>query len=569
MNKKFLLLALLCVLGISSCGTGSNPTSSSTNSSDVSSGQQTQTVSIENVRNIVDVDEVVTIKGVVVKHNYTGQSTPYITGFWIADDTGSIYIYGENSAKSVSVGNQIIVKGKKCFYIPQNDTGSATSMNYKGMMQLKEPEILSNDKLTHPIPESAINELSIAEINQIPLSENITGNIYKVKGRYSLSSQVDFTNYYIEDLNRVDSLMAYTQSNGKDFAWTNSYDDKTVEMLIIVSIAKPGVNSWRFCPVEFLNDNVTVSNEDEATYALNRAIDNFDESYDVDTMVEFNKNDPKLNGAIISVTSSSNQIIITEELDTIKVTISASSVGVVSVTISVNYEGVIKEKVLEIEIKEKVSYQTIPISEVRMKDDGEVVTIEAIVAKITYKSSMTKQGLFLVDATGSMFAYFNNDPESQLSAIEEGNKIVLSATVNHYVKDENNATNANYDGDFQLTDNVVLNIDKNKYSIPTTSYTDSSIATIMSTSFSTNLTGNIYKVTCKVVRNDSTYSKSYSLYDVNDTSISLPLYSQNSGADFTWLDDYNNQEVTMLVAVQNLNLKKSDSHYRGCPISIL
>ena len=575
MNKKFLLLTLLCTLGMASCGVGGNPSSSNTSSntsstttSQTSSAQQVQTVSIASVRTTTNVDEVVAVKGVVVKHNYTGQSTPYITGFWIADETGSIYVYGENSAKTVSEGNEVVVRGKKCFYIPQNDTGAASTMNYQGMMQLKEPEIISNDKGTHAIPTTAIIEKSIAEINQIPLSENITGNIYKVKGRYSMSSQADFTNYYIEDLNRVDSLMAYTQSNGKDYAWTNSYDGKTVEMLMVASIAKPGVNSWRFCPVAFLNDSVTVSDEEEAIYALDRAASNFGEKYDVDTTVEISKNDPKLSGATISVSSTSSQITVTEELDVIKVTISVSQVGVVPLTVSVSYEGVTKEKVLDIELEEKVTYQTTPISEVRTKNDGEVVTIEAIVAKITYKSSMVKQGLFLVDETGSMFAYFNNDPLSQLTSIEEGNKIILTATVAHYIKNASNAANANYSGDFQLTENTILNVDKNKYEIPVTSYSESSIATIMSTPLSTNLTGNIYKVTCKVVRNDGQY-KSYSLFDVNDTTVSLPLYSQVSGSDFTWLDPYNNQEVTMLVAVQNLNLKSDGSFYRGCPICVL
>lgn len=580
MNKKILLLSLIFSIGIVGCSKdnsssnlNTNPNSNSSISSkeeitNSSSIDQYGALDISEVRNNVDVDEIVTIRGVVVKHNYTGQSTPYITGFWVADSTGSIYIYGENVAKSVEEGNKVVVKGKKCFYIPQNDTGSAASMNYTGMMQLKEPELLENDNAKNSIPDSVITETTIADINNIPLSTNITGNIYKVKGRYSVVNTSDFTNYYINDLNRKDSLMAYTQSNGKDYKWTNEYDGKTVEMLIIVSIAKPGVNSWRFCPVEILDDDVKVSAEEEATYAAERALDNFSDTYNVNTTVEFSKEDQYLEGSIITISSESNQIEVNIVEDKISVKILASTLGKITLKASVSYEGALVEKTKDIEIVEKDDFDTITISEVREKEDGEEVTIEAVVAKLTYKSSMTKQGLFLVDNTGSLFAYFGSAGASQLEEVEDGYKVVLKATVTHYIKNAENASNENYDGDFQLSDGEILNIDKNVYDIPLGSYTESTIATIASTEPSNNITGNIYKVTCKVVKNTG-YSTSYSLYDLDDTTKSLPLYSQNSGNDFKWLDEYVNQEVTMLVAVQNLNLKASGSFYRGCPIQVL
>lgn len=78
----------------------------------------------------------------VVAYNYTGQSTPYITGFWLADQTDKIYIYGEDVAKSVQPGNKVTVLGTKAYYIPQNDAGSAAAINYKGMVQLTSPSLL-------------------------------------------------------------------------------------------------------------------------------------------------------------------------------------------------------------------------------------------------------------------------------------------------------------------------------------------------------------------------------------------------------------------------------------------
>ena len=586
-NKAVLFMSLLTALSLNGCkliiqDSLSSVSSSSNyinNSSSIDSSSKNEVnndyVKINDVREKAEVGEIVTIRGVVVKHNYTGQSTPYITGFWIADDSGSIYIYGENSAKSVSEGNKVVVKGTKGFYIPNNDTGAAISMNYTGMMQLTNPEILENDGKHNEIPSNAITETTIAEINKIPLSTNISGNIYKVRGSYSRVAQSDFVNYYLNDFNKVDSIMAYTQSNGKDYKWTDGYDGKNVEMLIIVSLAKPGVNSWRMCPVAFLSDDIKVSDEEEATYAAQRVLSKFSSTYDVDTLVEISKEEEKLSGSEVSITSTSNNVKVTESNNILNVNILTSTLGKFEITVTVKYKTVTISLNKEIEIVKKSDYDTMKISEVKTKDDGIIVTIEAVVAKITYKSSMTKQGLFLVDDSSSIFAYFGTSVASQLENVEEGNKIVLKAKVDHYIKNADNASNENYSGDFQLTNGEILNIDSNIYDIPVSSYSDSTVTTIASTKPENNITGNIYKVRAIVVKNVSTYATSYNLKEVNDlvpsgtTAASIPLYSQNSGNDFKWLDEYEGEEVTILVGVQNLNLKASGSFYRCCPIKVL
>ena len=72
----------------------STPTiTSSESSSETSSEEEIPTVAISSLRNL-EVGQVATIRGVVVNLNYTGQSTPYAVGFWMADETGSVYIYG-------------------------------------------------------------------------------------------------------------------------------------------------------------------------------------------------------------------------------------------------------------------------------------------------------------------------------------------------------------------------------------------------------------------------------------------------------------------------------------------
>ena len=381
-KKSLLFFALLCTLA--ACGGNSSSSSSkqsvpqaptSTSSTPVVSSSSSLSSStssvddlydkVEYVRNELSEGEVATVRGVVVKHNYTGQSTPYITGFWLADKTGSIYVYGEEVAKSVEVGNTVVVKGAKAYYIPQNDQGAAASVNYKGMLQLTLPEILENDHLTTGTPStSAITFTTVKDILEIPLTEDITGQIFCVKGRWSKVTPADFTNYYLNDLNRVDSIMAYTQSNGKDYAWTDAYDGKTVEMFIIVSLGKPGVGAWRMCPVSFIDDNVQVSAQEEANYAAERLLNEFADTYNTETTVTFAKEDEFLVGSNRTISSSSNQITVNNGETENSVVISASELGKITIEASVTFDGATGTATKEIEIVEKPKVPSTPIAEV-------------------------------------------------------------------------------------------------------------------------------------------------------------------------------------------------------------
>lgn len=601
-KKSLLFFALLCTLA--ACGgnnssssskqsvpqvptsTSSTPVVSSSSSTPVvstssstsvvsSSSSSTSSVDdlydkVEYIRNELVEGEIATVRGVVVKHNYTGQSTPYITGFWLADKTGSIYVYGENVAKSVEVGNTVVVKGVKAYYIPQNDAGAAASVNYKGMLQLTSPEILENDNKTSlVIDKNVITTTTVKDILETPLTEDITGKIFRVKGRWSKVTPADFTNYYLNDLNRVDSIMAYTQSNGKDYKWTDPYDGKTVEMLIIVSIGKPGVGAWRMCPVSFIDDNVQVSAQEEANYAAERLLNEFADTYNTETTVTFAKEDEFLAGSNRTISSTSNQITVNNGETENSVVISASELGKITIEASVTFDGATGTATKEIEIVEKPKVPATPIAEVKEMEDGSEVTIEAVVAKVTYKSSMTPQGLLLADETGTILLFCGTEYMPLIADINEGYKVIVKAKLTHYIKNADNATNAEYTGDIQLVEPEILNVDTNIFEIPTTSYTESSITEIMNTLPSTNLSSAMFVVRAKVVKNVSAYATSYNLAEVDGGTASLPLYSQNSGNDFKWLDEYAGQEVTIIVAVQNLNLKASGSHWRGLPIKVI
>lgn len=582
MKKKIsLLILLLGTLVFSAC---QGPTDSASDSSDTSSDsssitssessletsseEEIPTVAISSLRDL-EVGQEATIRGVVVNLNYTGQSTPYVVGFWMADETGSVYIYGELTANAVSKGNTVTIRGTKGYYIPTNDASSAAAVGYLGMLQLASPTILDLDTTISLIPETAIDDITIAEINEIPLTSDITGNIYRVQGRYHRYDETSYVNYVIEDLNRVDSLLAYTQCNGKDYYWTDSYDNKTVEMLIIVSLGKPSVDMWRINPVLFINDNVVVSALQEAEYGAQRALSEVGESYDVDTEVNITISDPLLEGMTRSFASISNKIAISQVGENNVLQINAAVAGTFELSATATFGSQSATSTKTITVIESTQFETISLLEARNQTDGTVVTVEAIVARVTYKSSMVKQGLFLIDATASLFVYNGAATQANLANVENGNKVVLTGTIAHYIKSAENATLENYLGDLQLTDVTVDNLDTNVYALPNEAIIEDTIENIAVTLPSTNISSNIYHVAARVVKNASQYATSYDLVSLTDANKKLPLYSQNSGSDFAWLDEYANQEVYVYVGIQNLNLKSSNSNWRGVPISVL
>jgi len=562
-----ILLTLFGTLVLASCGEPSTSTSNSSPADISSSEPEIEITPISAIREM-DVNAEVNVQGVVANLNYTGQSTPYVVGFWLADATGSIYIYGESVAVQVAKGNSVILSGSKAYYIPENDTGSATATGYVGMQQLVNPQLIDLEATTSAIPETAITELTIAEISDIPLAEDITGNIYRIEGRYHRHDYTSYVNYTADDLNRVDSLLAYTQSNGKDYYWTDPYDGKTIEMLIIISLGKPGVGQWRMNPVAFF-DEITVAHLQEAEYGAERALAEIAEKYEVETTKEVTIEDELLSGLEREYTSTSPKVTISQSEGKNVLVFHVAVLGTFELTATATYQGQSASASKTIIVQEPNDYDAITLYEAKTLEDGAVVTVQAIVACVTYKSSMTKQGLFLIDETATLFVYNGSATQANLAAVANGNKVVVTGTLTHYIKDAGNAAAENYAGDWQLMEVTLDNLDTNVYELPTAPIIESTIENIVATPPSTNISSLMYRVAAKVVKNASAYATSYDLVSSGDPTKKLPLYSQNSGGDFSWLDSYVDTYVYIYVGIQNLNLRSAGSNWRGLPIKVL
>jgi len=562
-HKSLLCLSLLAFLGLTSCGGGKNSSPSTTPIVNLTPSTLEQIKSAE-------LGSVNVFEGVVVQHVYTGQDVPYITGMMVANDSGCIYVYGQNTAQQVKVGDQVKVSGKKAYYVPKTDSGAATSSGYKGQLQLTEPNLISHEKDKNlPIPENAITKTDeLDPILHHSLTDDISNKIWQMKGRITKTIGGDYTNYYLWDLNRTDNINFYTQSNGKDYKWLEPYVDKSVNMTFISINAKPGNAIWRALPVK-VNEEVTVTDQEEANYAAKRAEKTILSSYGDAVDVQVSNKDELLDGVTLKYECSNPLVTITQNETGYNIHFDkAEKPQGVEIKITATYKEKTASVTKSINLGNVPEYTATPIADALKLETGTEVTIEGIVGRKTYKGGTTDPlGAFIIDASGSIVVYNSAPFMASLSEVTEGNRVVLKGTIDRYISNDT-VKNTGYTGDVQLKDTTLIYNAAGQNEVPSDAIEEKTITWISSQPVSNNISSRVFKVQAKIKKSTG-YATSYSLLDPADESKSLSVYSQRSGSDFAWLDEYENKVVVLYVGVQNLQIRSGNPNWRSCPIQIL
>lgn len=165
------------------------------------------------------VDSLVKVTGVVSRITFANGMKP--NGFIIVGDNSSIYVYDNQIAITVAIGNKITLLAKKTMFIASEEASSAKKFGYKGACQLIDGHLLSNDEATNDLDLSFAQEKTVKEVIETSPSDNITSLIYHSNAlikRVQKEGQ-SFVNYYIDDLDGKTGSYVYTACDGKDFAW--------------------------------------------------------------------------------------------------------------------------------------------------------------------------------------------------------------------------------------------------------------------------------------------------------------------------------------------------------------
>ena len=175
----------------------------------------------------------VKVQGIVSGFHYGKDSSnnPSISGCYITDETGTIYVYGYIFAQSVQKGDEVIVEGSIDVY--------------NGYKQIASPTLSQtlNQGQTTPI-EGAVTNKTLAQIagdlttnyaSAAYIFENVT--IVKVIGS-------GYVNYVVEDANG-NAINLYSSADSSEFSVYDQYIGKEVKLLFAINSQNSKKTKWR------------------------------------------------------------------------------------------------------------------------------------------------------------------------------------------------------------------------------------------------------------------------------------------------------------------------------------
>lgn len=505
-----------------------------------------------------EVGKLVKLTGVVSQITYAFGQVP--NGFFLVDNTSSIYVYGSEVTGNVKEGNTVTVIGEKTYYVLDSEKANAEKFGYDGCCQIQNVSLIENDKQVSEYDKSWIQETTIKDIIDTPITENITTLIYKVNGLISKAEGTGFTNYYINDIDGKTGTYTYTACNGSDFAWLDQYDGKICTVYVTAINAKSTSTGcfWRFLPIEVIDDGYTFNLDDAAEYALKyHVVEQFLNEYTANPELELiTKVDNELigvSGVEISYSSSNTNVAYFETVDG-KVIFNTKESGTATITVTATYGDITATKEIELTVSKPITYDSITVLEaINTADDTEV-----IVKGIVMSSLVNQNGFYLNDGTGVIAVVLANADD--LDLISLGNEVIIKGTKDHKVKD-------GYTGKGQIniynSELLVNNYGNHEYDT-STFITGKTVNDLYNLSINEDHSTDVYIIEGIVKFNVSAYYTNVSITN-EDGSVSLTLYS-SSAAQYSFLEAFAGQKVTLEIAACNWNSK---TYYATCVVSVI
>ncbi len=494
--------------------------------------------------------------GVVAKITYANGHKP--NGFYLVDNTGSIYVFDSNLAQRVAEGDKLTIAAEKDYWILDTEQGNAASFGYQGSCQLANANLIEQDNSQkYDFDKSWITESTVKDILETPVTENVTTNIYKVNALVKKVPGNGFVNYYFFDIDGQTGNYTYTQCNGSDFEWLDEFDGKicTVYLSPINCKATPGDCFFRLLPVAVKDEGFTFDSKNAPAFALKYyAMDQFMPSYSADPALEvitsLSSELLGFSGVTITYTSSNNSVLSFASADG-KTAMHCISSGTVTVTVTATLGDVTATDTVEIvvDIADEIDAGNV-LSAINAAT-GEVVTVKGIVGP----SLVNKVGFYLIDETGVIAVQTTAEV---MATIKIGDMVVVSGT-----RDVKTKGGSNYFGQSNLYESTVVANYYGNHTYSTASFvTDKTLKEVYDLDPLVDYTTTVFKLTATVLVEDAAYYSNIYLTDGNGTQ--LRLYC-SSASQYNWLKAYAGQEITVEVAACNWNDK---NYYTGCVLAV-
>lgn len=514
------------------------------------------------------VDSLVKVTGVVSRITFANGMKP--NGFIIVGDNSSIYVYDNQIAIEVAIGNKITLLAKKTMFIASKEASSAKKFGYKGACQLVDGHLLSNDESTNDLDLSFAQEKTVKEVIETSPSANITSLIYHSNAlikRVQKEGQ-NFVNYYIDDLDGKTGSYVYTACDGNDFAWMDQYDGKICSVYYTALNAKSTSTGvlFRFLPIKIEDNNYQFNKAEAPKFAVEYyGLEQFDTAYSADPEKEMltSVTSDLLNFGTATLSYSSNNTDLayfeTGKDGKVIFHINNETEGTATITVTGHLDGQTDfSKTMDIKIVKPVDVSL--AVNVKAAIDASKGT-ELLVKGVIGPSLVNKNGFYLIDETGSLAVVMNSTDE--FNGLQIGQTVYIKGKRDLFAS-ARNGTPSYFESCMtgcQIVKNEFGNVDYSTASF----IKGKTLADLIALPVTDNYhTAEVYVITAGL---KFVSTKNYSNAYLKDGDSEMRLYCTNAASQYQWINSYvdDTKTYTMEVAVCNWNNK---NYYTACLLSI-
>ncbi|MBE6557835.1 MAG: hypothetical protein E7661_02335 [Ruminococcaceae bacterium] len=498
------------------------------------------------------------ISGVVARITYATGMKP--SGFILVDNGASIYVYDGDAAQRVAIGNRVEIAGTKDYWILDSEIEGANKFGYKGCNQLTDCILVSNDNQVSEIDFNGVTEMTVKELLNTPVTENITTQIFKVNALVKEVPGNGFTNYYFFDIDGETGNYTYSQCNGGDFEWLREFDGKICTVYITALNAKSTGTSctFRFLPVAVIDEDYTFDTSKAPEYVLEyHVMDLFKTEYTGNPLMEVPTSvSSELLGfenATVSYVSSNEAAVKFNEQD-VKLVMECLKSGTATVTVTVTYGEYTATESIKITVAVPEGMDAGTVQDAINAQLNDEVTVKGIVGP----SLVNRNGFYLIDETG-LIAVVVNDV-SIFSEIEIGQEIVIKGKRDKF----HNNQGGTHAGQTAITGATVeANYYGNHAYDDSNFVTDKTLADFHNLDVTVDYSTTVFVVKATVNFQETAYYTNCNLTDANGNKVTLYC---SSGKQYGFLKQFAGQEVTLELAACNWNNK---TFWAGCVLSVI
>lgn len=226
----------------------------------------------------------------------------------------------------------------------------------------------------------------------------------------------------------------------------------------------------------------------------------------------------------------------------------------------------IEFKKTEVVIDESL-YTDMSVAEARTAETGTMIKVDGVVARITYANGMIPNGFILVDDTEAIYV-FDADVAQRVAV---GNRITIAASKTWWIleKEQSSAEKFGYKGCCQLENaTLVSNDEKTDNAFHKNWIQENTVKAMIENPVTNDITSTIFKVTALVKKVDGKGFVNYYFFDLDGETGSY-TYTQCSGSDFSWLDEFDGKICTVYLSALNAKSTSSACVYRLLPIEVI